>query len=118
MSKNIKKTIAEYKHESDMKKKPTPAAPGTILPKLDKKEEAADHVDKFCKYIGRVLCTVLKLLPDCVNVIRNLMCHMTAPLEGIGTTPWLLEASLQANGIPCTKGNVSHCNVQQGLGDR
>jgi hypothetical protein len=78
MSKYIKKTIAEYEH--NMKKTllehPTPAAPGTILSKLDEKE-TADCVDQFRKYIGRVLYAVLKVLLDCANVIRDLTGHMT-----------------------------------------
>ena len=48
MSKYIKKTVAEYEH--NMKKTllehPTPAAPGTTLSKLDKKE-TANCVDQF-----------------------------------------------------------------------
>jgi hypothetical protein len=80
MSKYIKKTIAEYEH--DMKKTlqehPTPAARGSILSKLGE-EEAADRVDQFHKYIGRVLYAVLKVLLDCDNAIRDMTCHMTAP---------------------------------------
>jgi hypothetical protein len=57
---------------------PTPAAPGSILMKLDENEEA-DRVDEFRKYVGRVLYAVLKVLPDCANAIRDLTCHMTKP---------------------------------------
>ena len=81
MSKYINKTIAEYEHDMKMKlaDHPTPGAPGTILLKLDEKDEQPDRVDQFRKYIGRVLYAVLKVLPDCANAIRDLTCHMTGP---------------------------------------
>jgi hypothetical protein len=79
MSKYIKKTIAEYKHDKKktLQEHPTPAAPGMILSNLGE-EEAADCVDQFCKYVSCVLYAVLKVLPDCANAIQDMTCHMTA----------------------------------------
>jgi hypothetical protein len=80
MTKYIAKTVVEYEHDMDkvLADFPTPAAPSTILMKLDEGEEP-DRIDKFRKYVGRILYAVLKVLPDCANAIQDLACHMTRP---------------------------------------
>jgi len=67
----IKTEVSDYK---------SPAVLGSLLLKL---EEAADPIDtsSYRKFVGQLLYAVMKVLPDCTNVVRELTCHLSSPGE-------------------------------------
>jgi len=82
VEKHIKEAVADFEEAAsttvpDFR---TPGAPNTALMKLPEDEEPI-NVSGFRKHVGKLLCAVMKVSPDCANAIRDPTCHLSRPGE-------------------------------------
>ena len=82
MQEYIDEIMQEFEEYMEMALRdyPLPAVPGQFLMKLEEGEEAID-IRSYCRFMGKLLFAVMKVLPDCGNAIRDLTCHLSNPGE-------------------------------------
>lgn len=80
MRKYIMDVIDDFEKETEntLGDYQTPAAPSSVLMKLEEDEEPIE-TSGYRKYVGKLLYAVMKVLPDCANAVRDLSCHLSAP---------------------------------------